>query len=276
MLDLRRYTGLTAGLRETWERDGYVHLKGALSRRRVAGVRAFIDNQWVNRARNPHHVDILTGPMAGACYPLSDVPDSARQEAYKLNNLFLNNAEIREAALSPYLKKVLGQLLGGEPMICNSLNFERGSQQEPHIDSWFMPSPTEDGMVAASVSLDPVDEDNGPVFFFPGSHKIPPYRFSDGRLNLIQSEAADCNRYLAQEIAKRGLKKLTYTGAAGDIFIWHGQLLHGGSPIHDFSRTRNSLVVHYWRASAVSPDAVRRDHSGAYLSHTLRGELSPA
>ena len=35
---------------------------------------------------------------------------------------------------------VLGELLDGPPVVCNSLNFIQGSEQTEHIDSWFMPS----------------------------------------------------------------------------------------------------------------------------------------
>jgi hypothetical protein len=30
----------------------------------------------------------------------------------------------------------------------------------------------------------------------------------------------------------------------GDVLIWHGDLMHGGAPIQDFTRTRLSLIAH--------------------------------
>ncbi|MBU1347605.1 MAG: phytanoyl-CoA dioxygenase family protein [Alphaproteobacteria bacterium] len=258
----------------TWEEQGYLHLKRSVSRKAIERVKAAVNWHWAHPTDNPHHVDVLTGRYAGRCFQMSEAPEGLRGEAYKLNNLFLHDERIRSVALSPYLQRVVKSLLRGEPMICNSLNFERGSQQEAHIDSWYMAPPAEDGMVAASISLDPVDDDNGPIFFYPGSHKITPYRFSDGRLNMKEDEFDQCRAYLDTEISKRGLKPVRFSGEAGDVFIWHGQLIHGGSKIEDFGRTRNSLVVHYWRAEDVEARAVRRDSAGrAYLAHTLRGEL---
>jgi ectoine hydroxylase-related dioxygenase (phytanoyl-CoA dioxygenase family) len=207
---------------------------------------------------------------------MKDTPSSVKLEAYKLNNLFLYDNSIRSVALSKRLKPIMEELLGKEPMICNSLNFERGSQQDAHIDSWYMPPPDDENMVAASISLDTVDERNGPIFFYPGSHKIPPYRFSDGRLNVVPEEFHLCLDYIEEQIKQRDLPLVRYQGDPGDVFIWHGQLIHGGSPIKDFSRTRNSLVVHYWRASDVAQQSVARDVGNrAYLAHTLRGELDP-
>lgn len=269
-------SALTAKQRRSWELEGYLHLKKAVNAAEIAAIRAEVDWHWSHPEGNPHHVDVITGKHAGRWFTMSETPPEVRHEIYKLNNLFLNNQTIRSVALSPYLRKVIQSLLAGEPMICNSLNFERGSQQDAHIDSWYMAPPIDDGMVAASIALDDVDDSNGPIFFYPGSHKIPPYRFSHGRLNMIDVEFADCRAYLDAQIKARGLKPVRFAGQSGDVFIWHGQLIHGGSPIQDFSRTRNSLVVHYWRAEDVDAQAVRRDSKGrAYLGHTLRGELEP-
>jgi hypothetical protein len=64
----------------------------------------------------------------------------------------------------------------------------------------------------------------------------------------------------------RGLQATTFCGAAGDTFLWHEQLLHGGTPIADMTRTRRSLVTHYWTKSSMSPDAdIVRFAGGYYL-----------
>ncbi|WAC60320.1 phytanoyl-CoA dioxygenase family protein [Brevundimonas sp. SL130] len=276
MFDLPFFSPLSATQRKTWNDQGYLHLKKAISTEEITAVRNRVEWHWANPSGNPHNVDVITGDYAGQCFTMNDTPLTVRGEAYKLNNLFLRDDTIRSVALSRRLKRIMGELLQSEPMICNSLNFERGSQQDAHIDSWYMPAPDDESMVAASISLDPVDDTNGPIFFYPGSHKIAPYRFSDGRLNVIDAEFADCRAYVQAQIEELQLPLIRYQGGPGDVFIWHGQLIHGGSPIRDFSRTRSSLVVHYWRASDVPQQSVVRDKAGrAYLAHTLRGELQP-
>ncbi|HZZ93816.1 MAG TPA: hypothetical protein VFE23_14745 [Usitatibacter sp.] len=86
---------------------------------------------------NDHEVDVLTGPHAGRTFKMQDVPAGSRREVYKLNNLFARRAEIGRVALSPVLRGALAGLLAHDPLICNSLNFERGSQQPFHIDAWY-------------------------------------------------------------------------------------------------------------------------------------------
>jgi ectoine hydroxylase-related dioxygenase (phytanoyl-CoA dioxygenase family) len=36
-----------------------------------------------------------------------------------------------------------------------------------------------------------------------------------------------------------------FLGKKGDVFFWHGMMLHGGSEINDPSLTRKSFVIHY-------------------------------
>ena len=270
-----RPAGLSAEQRAEWERDGFVVLRGCLSPDEVARVRRVVDDEWARREGNDHEVDVLSGPNAWRTFKMSDVPEGSRGEAYKLNNLFARRDEIRSVALNPRLRQAFTELLGGEPLICNSLNFERGSQQPFHIDTWYMPPPVDDMMVAASIAIDDVDADNGPMAYYPGSHKIPPYRFSTGRLNEVPAEMPACLAYLQKEIAARGLEEVEFRGKSGDVFVWHAQLLHAGRPIRDMSKTRSSLVVHYWRAQDLPASQVRRDAaSRAYLGHTLRGEIA--
>lgn len=264
---------LSAAQLKHWDENGFLHLRGAIPPAQLRAVQDVVDRQWSQKTGNLHHIDVNSGPHGGRWWTMQDVPADARDETYKLNNLFVRHPEIRQAALSPRLRSAMATLLDGEPVICNSLNFERGSQQDPHIDSWFMPAPVGDRMAAVSITLDAVDEENGPIFFYPGSHKIPPFRFTDDQ-NFCPDDGVRCQDYLNDEISRRGLEVRSLIAEPGDAFIWHGQLLHGGRAIRDFSRTRRSLVVHYWRRQDVPVGSMLEDDRGAYLRTTLRGEIS--
>jgi hypothetical protein len=257
-----------------WEADGFLILRDFMPGKEIAQVRAVVDDEWANTSDNTHVIDMLSGPHAGRAFKVAEAPEGSRSEAYKLNNLFARRPEIRQVALSPRLRRACEQILEGEPLICNSLNFERGSQQPFHIDTWYMPPPVDNKMVVASIVIDDVDADNGPMVYYPGSHLIPPYRFSDGRLNEIPSESDQCRAYLNREIEARGLKEVEFRGKSGDVLLWHAQLLHGGRPIRDMAKKRSSLVVHYWRARDLPKELVRVDpKAGSYLGRTLRGEI---
>jgi phytanoyl-CoA hydroxylase len=266
--------GLTAEQITQWEADGFLVLRNFMSPQDIARVGAAVDSEWSGDPANDHVVDVLTGEHAGRSFTMAQVPREARGEVYKLNNLFARRSDIRQVALAPRLRKVCAQLLDGDPLICCSLNFERGSQQPFHLDTWYMPPPVDDKMVVASIALDDVDADNGPMVYYPGSHRIPAYRFSDGRLNIAEAEAGRCWDYLNAEIARRGLREEEFRGKRGDVFLWHARLLHGGRPIRDMTKTRRSMVVHFWRAGDLRAEEARVDPAaGRYLGRTLRGEI---
>ena len=257
-----------------WNANGYLQLTGVVSQSERQAILSEVDRQWSQREGNDHLIDVLSGEFAGKAFPLNDAPLSARQESYKLNNLFGRSSTVRSVALNTTIKAALSILLDGEPLICNTLNFERGSQQPFHLDTWYMPPPVEGKMVAAIIALDDIGKDNGPFTYYPGSHAIKPYYFSHGRLNIVNDEARACVDYLNAELDKRGLAPTTLECKAGDIFFWHANLYHGGAAINDMSLTRRSLVVHYWRAKDVPSDQVRKDGEITYLNRTLRGEIA--
>ena len=207
-------------------------------------------------------VDITHGPHGGRLVCVRDAPAEAFAGSFKINNLFTESATVAEATFAPRLTQVLGHLLGDAPVAINSLNFKYGSQQPDHIDTWYMPPPKAGSLIVASISLEDVRLDAGPLFYYPGSHRIPPYVFSHGGIHALEAEMPDCRRYLEKEIAERGLKKETFLGRKGDVFLWHCQLLHGGSPILDREKTRASLVVHYWGKAATGFQPLRTDPSG--------------
>jgi ectoine hydroxylase-related dioxygenase (phytanoyl-CoA dioxygenase family) len=210
-------------------------------------------------------VDLLAG-SAHRRMRLADAPDEAFERPVKFNDLFLECEVIRACNLHPRLVPILEDLLDGPPVVCNSLNFIQGSEQTEHIDSWFMPPPAPGKMVVTSVCLEDVHPDAGPLFYLPGSQKIPPYLFSDGTIRAIDSEMDKCHAYLDQAIAERALKREVFLGRKGDVFIWSCQIAHGGTPINDPKRTRKSLVTHYWRANDMARHKLEPENGGYYFA----------
>jgi ectoine hydroxylase-related dioxygenase (phytanoyl-CoA dioxygenase family) len=143
--------------------------------------------------------------------------------------------------------EVIGDLLSSAPVVINSLLFEHGSQQAPHFDTFYMPSRTANLMTASWIAIDPVTETNGPLVYYPGSHLIPPFRFSDGSLcPPSPEEMREVEAHIQDVIKKSGVRQEIFLARPGDVLIWHAQLLHGGLPIFNKLEKRTSLVTHYW------------------------------
>lgn len=238
-----------ASLLDNWDKNGFVLIKNFFDTKKVDRVNHLVDQLWETR-RSPENqvvIDVNLDSDRSRRIPFKDADDDARSSPYKLNDLYLEHEEIRGLALDVRLSRILEQLLGGKPLVINSLNFEYGSQQDDHIDTFYMPPKKQNRMLAAWIPLETVTLDAGPLHYYPGSHKIPPYLFSHGKTNAISSELPGFYQYIEKELTKRSIEKTTLTAEAGDLFIWHAQLLHGGSPITQAQKTRRSLVVHYFR-----------------------------
>jgi ectoine hydroxylase-related dioxygenase (phytanoyl-CoA dioxygenase family) len=241
-----------------WQQNGYLVLRGFFSAAEVDPITDLVERLWAERAKlvDSTVVDLYIGTPAEQRVLLRDAPPEAKDVPYKINNLYLDHPIVRETVCHPRLAAVLGQLLEGAPLVCNSLCFERGSQQPAHFDTFFMPPPVANRMCASWIALEDATEASGPLFYYPGSHLIRPYLFSHGELNIVKSELPEFQAYIERELAERALQQERFAAKKGDVFIWHAQLFHGGCRILDPRETRRSIVTHYFRAKDFLPSRV--------------------
>ena len=178
---------------------------------------------------------------------LRDVPVDARaSHRFKVNDLYLEQASVRRLALDDRLVPLLQRLLGERPAVCNSLSLEYGTEQEDHVDSLFMTPRTPAHLVAVWVALEDCSPESGLLRYWPGSHRIEPYVFSNGERHFVPGELSAWGAWMRSQVQQRGLGSELFQAGTGDVFIWHAQLLHGGSPIVERGRTRRSIVFHYF------------------------------
>jgi ectoine hydroxylase-related dioxygenase (phytanoyl-CoA dioxygenase family) len=227
----------------------------------VDAIQSAYDRTW--ETMNPWVVvdDLVTNRR---CRITSLSPEERRHN-FKVIDLYVIEHELREAALSVRLGLILEELLGDEPVICNTLNFDKGSQQADHIDTLYMTPISDRGLVATWIALEDTVPGAGPLRYFPGSQDINPYRFSTGSLHQVNEEVPQWSDYMAAQIERRGLEEQRFMAKKGDVFIWHALLLHGGSKIENPGLTRQSLVTHYWRQSDVEDWDIRPAPGGWYI-----------
>lgn len=234
--------GLTAEQRRFWEENGFLILPSFVSDESVAAVLRLHAHVWRTR---PSHV-IVDNLAVGGRSSMDRLTEGAQAQPHKINDLYLSFPEIRSLALDRRLTPILAELLGDAPALCNTLNLDYGSEQANHVDSLYMTPPRESALVATWTALEDCHPDAGPLSYVPGSHKIAPYRFSDGRLTEIAAEHQAWETYIRGHVARLGLAEQQFLPRKGDLLIWHGQLLHGGGKRNDSTRTRRSLVCHYF------------------------------
>jgi hypothetical protein len=153
---------------------------------------------------------------------------------------------IRAIALATRVRRALRQLYGREPRPFQTLNFPIGTEQKVHSDLIHFASDPASYMCGVWVALEDIDMQNGPLVYYPGSHKFP--------VVGMEAVAPGCGpehyhlyeAYIEKLVADRGLTPHHAVLRKGQALIWAANLLHGGSVHRDKGRTRHSQVTHYY------------------------------
>ena len=161
------------------------------------------------------------------------------------------SAYISSIGLNKQLKGILEMLLGKKIELFQSINFFTGSQQRTHSDFVHMSTFPKGNLIAVWIALEDMCEENGPLHYYPGSHKLPyilnnDYQ-NDGSKFMIGNKTYDKYEDEVERILKKSkLKKQKFIANKGDILIWHSNLLHGGEEVINAKLTRKSMVLHYY------------------------------
>lgn len=158
---------------------------------------------------------------------------------------------LRQVTHDPVILKLLHYLFGREARHFQTINFLEGSEQRPHSDAIHMSTVPEGYLIGVWVALQDIGPEQGPLLYFPGSHKLPyiyntDYGNSSNLFTLDGSANAKYENELETRLKESGLKPSTFQAKAGDVFIWHANLVHGGAPISEPGSPRKSMVSHYF------------------------------
>lgn len=248
-----------AELREKFDRDGYVVIDFQLSE-------AILDGVVVDTTQTPVYADL----QCDGTYPNG----SRVQDHWKASR------NVRALATHPTILQTLEELFGRSPLPFQTLNFPVGTEQSIHSDTIHFNSMPAGYMCGVWVALEDIDMNNGPLTYYPGSHKLPEItmddvegsgnikrryvtRFVDSLRSLVSWRGgdtsgmtvgtmtdgktyADYERLIEDVIAKAQLEPDYGIMNKGQALIWAANLLHGGAPHTDRRRTRHSQVTHYF------------------------------
>lgn len=216
---------------EQFNENGFAVVEGFLSAEKIAAI-----NSEVDRLLQQKKARLIQGRKIMFAFHQSELLAAAGQDAA--------------------LTELLSVLIGGKAKLFQSMNFMYGSEQATHSDSIHMTTYPLGGLLGVWIALEPVTDENGPLHYYPGSHLLPYYLNADydnegswgltGKKNYAAYEAM-----IAEKISGLGLKKQVWKPQAGDMMIWHANLFHGGEPRRDPSKTRKSLVLHYFKEGVV-------------------------
>lgn len=184
--------------------------------------------------------------------PEYDAGDLATAEAFcrdvvadrgRIQDGWISEPAIGRVAVHQPIIDLLSQLYGRRAFPFQTLNFEVGTQQKPHSDTYHFNSTPERFMCGVWVALEDISPDAGPLIYYPGSHKLPILK----RTELGGTQFyPDYEKHIQRLIEDHGLQPEYGLLKRGQALIWSANLIHGGSKRNNPELTRRSQVTHYY------------------------------
>ena len=181
-------------------------------------------------------------------YFAHSTPDGKLKPGLRLQDA-VEIEEVKRIASNKSIIDILTNVYGRKAFPFQTLNFPSGTQQGAHSDHIHFDSLPHKFMAGVWLALEDIDEENGPIFYYPGSHKWPALTnidigcHSTKDLKLLQSRFASAWEAYA---AFYGVEKQFFHAKKGQCLIWASNLVHGGAPHQNTSRTRWSQVTHFY------------------------------
>jgi len=213
-----------------WSDSGYVILKGFFSDERVAQINKEVE--YLNQSGKARWV----GNKMMFAIHYSDI--------------------ILRASADPELMQIIDLLMGKQMELFQSINFLTGSEQRTHSDSVHMSTFPYGNIIAAWIALESTDASNGPLHYYPGSHKLPyvvnkDYDNAGSKYFLGDKSYGVYEDTIDTILSQHNFERKLLFAEPGDVLLWHSNLLHGGEPQLDKTKTRKSLVTHYYAEDAI-------------------------
>jgi Phytanoyl-CoA dioxygenase (PhyH) len=153
---------------------------------------------------------------------------------------------VKTIALNPRMHAILESLYGRKPLPFQTLNFPFGTNQKAHSDTIHFNSKPPGFMCGVWVAFEDIDMDNGPLFYYPGSHKLPEVTMQEVGTIADHSHYDEYEAYIGKVIEEHGLEPRYGLVKKGQAIIWSANILHGGFQQKDMERSRHSQVTHFY------------------------------
>ena len=228
-----------------WNENGYLKLSGALSHDLVDDLIGEYEAAWRDR---PANASLLVEGAGVQTFAEVAPRETLTHHHYRALDFHEVSPAARRIMFHPSIVAALTAIFDQAPVGMQSLLFEYGSEQAAHQDFPYVVAHHLSHLVGCWIALEDVDDDNGPLFYFPGSHRLPLFDWGEGRLiwdGQDWTKIDDFAEYLTRASVDAGIEKLVLHAKKGDVLLWHSALAHGGSAVNDRERSRMSFVIHY-------------------------------
>ena len=244
--------------RERFESDGFLVVNPGVSESILDGILSDVARKFPTRS------------VGGVERSVGRVQDAWKQ-----------SANVKTLAKAPRIMAILEELHGRKPLPFQTLNFPIGTQQRAHSDTIHFDSIPSGLMCGVWTALEDIDMENGPLIYYPGTHKLPVISMDELDVNgqvkpgfyenlhrkarqvwhmtrqiahlkaptplpVFEDAYASYEDYIGRLIDQLRPEPSYGLLKKGQSLIWASNLLHGGAPQADMTRSRNSQVTHYY------------------------------
>lgn len=163
---------------------------------------------------------------------------------------------LKEIGKNKDLIELLSTIFGNKALLFQSMNFQRGTEQRTHSDSIHMTTYPLGGLLGVWIALEDITSENGPLHYYPKSHLLPYFLNTEfnnqGSKFLLGKKSYSAYEDAIEElVSEYKLEKKIFTAKKGDVLIWHANLLHGAEKHIDKTKTRKSVVFHYYSDNTI-------------------------
>ncbi len=229
-------TTTTEQMYRQYQEEGYVLIPGALNPQDVAALQVTTDRITAQA----HGVSEENAVFDFEAAHTPDAPLVQRiKKPHRVDPLYM--AMARHPVVFGLVQRICGEQLRLNHSKINMKAARAGSPLEWHQDWAFAPH-TNMSTCVASVMIDDVTAENGPMHVLPGSHRGPLFEHHDPELGFVG----------AVDIKTRGVdvsKAVSLTGPAGSVSIHHPMTMHG-SGANRSGRQRRILFLEYAASDA--------------------------
>ncbi|MBI1850377.1 MAG: phytanoyl-CoA dioxygenase family protein [Planctomycetes bacterium] len=162
---------------------------------------------------------------------------------YRVQDAWRESAAVARLAADERILSTLRFLYERGPVPFQTLNFLTGTQQMAHADTLHFNCVPSKYLCGVWVALEDIHPDSGPLFYHPGSQRLPEFDPSDCDPRV--GSAAEVYDQLVRLVGE-SFPRVEFTPHRGQALIWAANLWHGGAPIRDAKRTRRAQVTHYY------------------------------
>lgn len=197
-------------------------------------------------------------PARQALIEASRDPGRREDQGMRYHNPHQSLAALEAIYADAQLYDVVSDLLGYQAYPCQSFAFVKGPNQGSLQDAIHLTSFPRGMMCGLLIALQDFEPDCGEFYYYPGSHLLEPVLCSSHAVPKVDPRSRDYrqfglayNQAIAALLAENPqVQRQAFRGKAGDVLIWHQNLIHGDSPPQRAEATRLSMVIHAFAEGA--------------------------